>query len=117
VLRDGDKCPQCHDGLLEKDTAGLRCSKCAFSLTLAAVEAANAKLKTQVLYTDFKFRPAKFSVTIDDPEEGEVFLRGLVLASQNNNSEYFADLIDAVNAILQPWREARLQGQLAERGY
>jgi hypothetical protein len=50
------------------------------------------------------FKPRRFYITIETPEEGDHFLRGLIIARQNNSSEYFTDLIDAVNEILEPWR-------------
>jgi hypothetical protein len=50
-----------------------------------------------------KFKARKISITLDDPEECQVFLNGLILAKQNNNSGYFPQLIESVNAVLDPY--------------
>jgi len=55
------------------------------------------------------FKPRKFYITIDDPDEAEDFLRGLIVARSNNSSEYFVDLIDAVNTIMEPYRKAIIE--------
>jgi hypothetical protein len=112
-MKAGDKCPQCREGLLERDAAGLSCPQCSFVLELAEVVKANIP-RTKV--GDFEWKPKTFKIRIEDPEEAEVFLRGLILARQNNNSPYFVDLIDAVNTVLEPYREAMLTDQVAARG-
>jgi hypothetical protein len=61
------------------------------------------------------FKPRKFSITIDDPDEAQHFLEGLIIAKSNNSSPYFQDLIDAVNSILEPHRKAILDEQLEAR--
>jgi len=53
-----------------------------------------------------KFKARKISIIIDDPDEAQVFINGLILAKQNNNSGYFPQLIDGVNACLEPYRQA-----------
>ena len=58
-----------------------------------------------------RLKGAKIFITIDDPEEAEHFLRGLIIARQNNSSEYFTQLIDGVNQILEPWRMATIEEQ------
>jgi len=60
-----------------------------------------------VMAVEFKTR--KFFITIDDPDEAENFLRGLIVAPSNNSSEYFVDLIDAVNTIMEPYRRAVIE--------
>jgi hypothetical protein len=61
------------------------------------------------------FKAAKFSIIIDDPDTAEDFLRGLIVARSNNSSEYFVELIDAVNTILEPYRQKRLEDEMSER--
>lgn len=112
-MKAGDKCPQCHEGLLERTEVGLSCTQCSFDLEIAEVVQANdARTKA----ADFKWKPKTFRITIEDPHEAEIFLRGLILARQNNNSEYFVDLIDAVNAVLEPYRAAKQREEVAARG-
>lgn len=53
-----------------------------------------------------EFKPRKIFITIDNPEEAENFLRGLIVARSNNSSEYFVQLIDGVNMIMEPYRMA-----------
>jgi len=51
------------------------------------------------------FKPRTFKITIDDPEEAQLFINGLVLAKQNNSSPYFPQLIEAMNVVMEPyWR-------------
>ena len=113
-LRPGDKCPSCREGLIARTPTGLECERCDWELEIEEVIMANAKSKTEA--GTYTFKPRTFKITIETPEEGEEFLRGLVLASQNNNSPYFQDLLDAVNTVLQPYREAKLKEELAARG-
>jgi hypothetical protein len=61
------------------------------------------------------FKAKKFSITIDDPDAADEFLRGLIVARSNNSSPYFVDLIDAVNSILEPYRAQKLQREMSER--
>jgi len=114
MLRAGDKCPNCREGLLVRSLIGLTCDECSYDLTIEEVERA---IKENKLNPDhrFKWRPRTFRITIEDPEEGEEFLRGLILARQNNNSVYFVDLIDTVNEVLAPWRAAVLAKELRAR--
>jgi len=113
AMNPGDVCPQCKDGLLERTTSGIACSNCSFELEVDEIVKQTQMAK--VTTGDYVFKPKILKVTIDEPELGEEFLRGLILARQNNNSDYFSDLIDGVNAILEPWRAARLQQELAGR--
>jgi hypothetical protein len=46
----------------------------------------------------------KISIILDDPDEIENFFRGLIIARQNNSSPYFTELIDGVNAVMEPYR-------------
>lgn len=113
ALKVGDKCPQCKEGLLVRTEIGIACDECSFEKDVAEVVAENEKEKTQV--GKYVFKAKKFRITIDEPEKAEEFLRGLILARQNNNSEYFVDLIDAVNSILEPWRAHKLHEELRAR--
>lgn len=97
----GDKCPRCGEGMIVRDEVGLSCDECPWSMEIAEVVR-----REKIVPKSFK--PKKFSITVDDPEEAEEFLKGLIVARSNNSSDYFVDLIDAVNAILEPWRAERL---------
>lgn len=55
------------------------------------------------------FKPRKIFITLDDPEEAENFLKGLIIARQNNSCEHFVNLIDAVNLVMEPYRMAIIQ--------
>lgn len=61
------------------------------------------------------FKPASLRIRIETPEEGELFLRGLIVAQSNNSSELFPQLIEGVNAVLQPWRAERLEQDMEAR--
>lgn len=113
ALKVGDKCPQCKDGLLERTELGIECNTCSFGLEIDEVVAEVERGKTQI--GEYKFKARRFNITVEDPESGEEFLRGLILARQNNNSEYFPELIDAVNACLEPWRAHKLQEEMRAR--
>lgn len=112
-LNVGDVCPQCKQGLLERTEVGLDCSECNFALELAAVVAANEKNETET--EEYKYRVASVKIRIETPEAGEEFLRGLILARQNNNSQLFVELIEGINSLLEPWRAARLKDEMAAR--
>src|SRR5882672_4834633 len=103
ALTVGDKCPVCKSGLLERTEMGIACSECAFDMEIEDVVQAN---KATQLSPEgdgkYTFKSRTFKITIDDPEEGEEFLRGLIVARSNNSSAYFVDLIDATNSILEP---------------
>jgi hypothetical protein len=113
ALKVGDKCPQCREGLLERTELGLACNECSWDMEIDEVVAETEKARVQA--GEYVFRPRTFKITLDDPDNAEIFLRGLILARQNNNSEYFVDLIDAVNAILEPWRAAKLHEETRAR--
>lgn len=113
-MKAGDKCPQCNQGLLVRTELGLACDECSFELPIEEVVQAAEKAKTEV--GEYKFKAKKIAIVLDDPEEAEQFLRGLILARQNNSSSFFPDLIDSVNAVLEPWREHTLKAQLLQRG-
>jgi len=63
-----------------------------------------------------KFKARTLKITIDDPEEAQLFLNGLILARQNNSSEYFPQLIDGVNAIMEPYTAELIAEQKAGIG-
>ena len=114
MLKPGDKCPNCREGLLVRTDVGLACDECSYNLSIEEVERAVKEMRQKPDHR-FVWRARTFKITIEDPEEGEEFLRGLILARQNNNSEYFVDLIDTVNAVLEPWRAARLAEEMRAR--
>lgn len=113
TMNIGDKCPQCKEGLLVRTEMGMACDQCSFEQDIAAVVEANAKAQIEI--GEYKFRAASIKIRIESPEAGEEFLRGIVLASQNNNSQLFRDLLDGVNAVLEPHRAAVLRREMAER--
>lgn len=114
ALKVGDKCPQCKQGLLERSDVGIDCTQCSFALEIEEVVVANAK--SAVTAGEYVFKPKTFKITVDDPEELQEFLRGCILARQNNNSPYFVDLIDACNTLLEPWLAAKQREEMAARG-
>lgn len=116
ALKIGDKCPICKEGLLERTELGISCSECPFDMEIEDVVAANEKTKRNPDGGPYVFKSKTFKITIDDPEEGEEFLRGLIVARTNNSSEFFVDLIDAVNSILEPWRASKLREEMNKRG-
>jgi hypothetical protein len=61
------------------------------------------------------FKPYKISFTLEEAEEAEQFLRGLIVARSNNSSPIFPTLIDAVNQGLEKYRAALIQHQVAAR--
>lgn len=62
-----------------------------------------------------KFSPKKISIILDDPEEAENFLRGLIIAKSNNSSPFFPQLLDATNAVLEEYRGELLAEQMEAR--
>ena len=61
------------------------------------------------------FRPVSVRIRIESPEEGENFLRGLIVAQSNNSSPLFPDLIEAVNGVLEGARREVLEAEVAAR--
>lgn len=112
-LKVGDVCPQCREGLLERSELGISCDSCSFDREIAEVVAANKKAETET--EEYKYRAARVSIRIATPEEGEEFLRGLIVARSNNSNHLFVDLIDSVNGLLEPWRAAKQREELAAR--
>jgi hypothetical protein len=112
VPNPGDKCPRCRSGLVVKGEVGLMCDECSWEMELEEVVRRTEEEKKG---RPGEFRAKKFSITVDDPEEAENFLRGLIVARSNNSSEYFVELIDAVNTILEPWRQRKLQEEMSAR--
>jgi hypothetical protein len=112
IPKPGDKCPRCKSGLVVKDELGLACDECPWQMELEEVVRRDEESRRG---KPGEFKAKKFSLIIDDPEEAENFLRGLIVARSNNSSEYFVDLIDAVNGILQPWRAKQLAEEMHDR--
>jgi len=61
------------------------------------------------------FKRAKISIVIEDPDEAENFLRGLIVARSNNSSEYFVELIDGINTIMTTYRQAIMEENMEAR--
>lgn len=60
-------------------------------------------------------KKAKISIILEDLDDSEHFLRGLILAQSNNSSPYFPDLIAGVNAVLERERASALEVQMQAR--
>jgi hypothetical protein len=58
-----------------------------------------------------KFKPFRVSITIREPEEFQTFLEGCILAQSNNNSPYWRELIDGMNAATEEYRQALIAEQ------
>lgn len=112
VPNPGDKCPRCREGMVVRSELGLACDECPWEMELAEVVRLDEERRKG---KPGEFKPRSFKITIDDPEEAENFLRGLIVARTNNSSEYFVELIEAVNTIMEPWRERQLQMEMADR--
>lgn len=61
------------------------------------------------------FKPKKISIIIETAEEGEQFIRGLIIAQSNNSSPLFPTLIEATNGLLQEYRSATIIAQVEAR--
>jgi hypothetical protein len=64
---------------------------------------------------EVKFKPFALRFEIYDAEEAEIFLRGCILAMQNNNSHLWSEVIDGLNSGLQDYRAARLRADMDAR--
>lgn len=62
-----------------------------------------------------KFKPFALRFEFHDAEEAEVFLRGCILAMQNNNSHLWSEVIDGINSGLMDYRGARLRAEMEAR--
>ena len=62
-----------------------------------------------------KFKAFAIRFEFHDPEEAEVFLRGCILAMQNNNSHLWSEVIDGINSGMQDYRAQRLQSEMSAR--
>jgi hypothetical protein len=113
AMNVGDKCPRCKEGLLERTEVGLACDACSFEKEIAEVVEANAT--AEVTAGEYRFKAASIKIRIETPEQGEEFLRGLVVARTNNSSPLFVDLIDGINALLEDYRAARLHEEMSVR--
>ncbi len=61
------------------------------------------------------FKPATLKVRVESREDADQFLLGLIVAKTNNSSHIFQDLIDGVNALLEPSRAEELEAQMDAR--
>jgi len=62
-----------------------------------------------------KFRPFALRFEFHDPEETEVFLRGCILAMQNNNSHLWSEVIDGINSAMVQYRADKLRMDMEAR--
>lgn len=62
-----------------------------------------------------KFKGFALRFEFRDPEEAEQFLRGCILASQNNNSPLWREVIDGINGAMQDHRAAVLARDMNAR--
>jgi hypothetical protein len=62
-----------------------------------------------------RFKPFALRFEFHDPEETEIFLRGCILAMQNNNSHLWSEVIDGINSAMMPYRAAKLKGEMDAR--
>lgn len=62
-----------------------------------------------------KFKPFALRFEFHDPEEVDTFLRGVILANQNNNSHLWGEMIDGINNAMVKYREEKLHAELAVR--
>ena len=54
-------------------------------------------------------KPFALRLELRDPEDAQQFLEGCILASQNNNSPMFRELIDGLNQGMKAYRLERAQ--------
>jgi hypothetical protein len=71
--------------------------------------AAKAKLEKP------RFKPFALRFEFHDPDEVDIFLRGCILARQNNNSHLFPEVIDGINNAMENFREQQLRYDMAVR--
>jgi hypothetical protein len=64
---------------------------------------------------EVKFKPFALKFEFRDADETDEFLRGIILASQNNNSPLFREVIDGINGALEQYRADRLKAEMAAR--
>jgi len=62
-----------------------------------------------------KFKPFALRFEFHDAEETDTFLRGCILASQNNNSHLWSEVIDGINSAMVVYREEQLRFDMAAR--
>lgn len=55
-----------------------------------------------------RMKPFAMRIIVRDPETAQQFLEGCILASQNNNSSYFRELIDGLNAGMREYNKERI---------
>jgi hypothetical protein len=113
VRQAGDKCPRCHEGLIVRTELGFECDECQWQESIEDLVLESEKRKVEI--GDYKFRPFALRVRIEDPEEGEYLLQGLIIARSNNNSPHFGEMIESLNGQLEGWRAQKLREQLDAR--
>lgn len=65
--------------------------------------------------TEKIFKPFALRFEFRDPDEVDEFLRGAILASQNNNSPLWRDVIDGINNSMVEYRAKKLAGEMEAR--
>ena len=113
VRQAGDKCPRCHEGLIVRTELGFECDECQWSESIEELVTESTKRKTEI--GEYKFRPFALRIRVEDPEEGEYLLQGLIIARSNNGSPHFQEMIDGVNGQLEGWRAQKLREELDAR--
>ena len=61
------------------------------------------------------FKPVTLKIRLEDEDEANQFLLGLIVAQSNNSSPLFRDLIEGVNAVLEGARRERLDAAMEAR--
>lgn len=61
------------------------------------------------------FKAGTIKVRVEDQEEAENFLLGLIVAQTNNSSPLFPQLIEGVNAMLEGAKKDALDEAMAAR--
>lgn len=62
-----------------------------------------------------KFKPFLLKFEMRDPDEVDEFLRGIILASQNNPSPLFREIIDGINDAMTQYRADKLKAEMDAR--
>jgi hypothetical protein len=62
-----------------------------------------------------KLKPFALRFEFYDADEAELFLRGCILASQNNNSPLWREVIDGINGAMQDFRHQQLDYDMGLR--
>lgn len=72
-------------------------------------------MATQEKKKGVRFKPFALRFEFHDAEETEIFLRGCILAMQNNNSHLWSEVIDGINNGMQKYRADKLRAEMEAR--